>query len=163
MENNMISIEEAKNDIKIMAKRLALVYYFFTKNLIEELGEQESERIVKKVIGEYGEYCGERVKEKVLKMGLELLGENYSKGKDLPKLGWDVTLLKSDEAGLVYEFANCPFAEQWKELNFEKWGRLYCYIDQAKYNAFNKKLQCFHDENVLDGDKTCVLRLITED
>ncbi len=163
MDLEMVTKNDAKEDIKIIAKRLALVYYFFVKNLIEELGEEETERIVKKMIAQYGSYCGERVKEKVVGMNLELKAENYGKGKDLPALGWDISLVESDENSLTYEFGNCPFAEQWKELNFEKWGRLYCYIDQAKYSTFNSQLQCFHDENVLDGDKTCYIRLTNEE
>lgn len=162
MNQKMVTKQESKKDITIMAKRLALVYYFFTKKLIEEMGEEEAERIVKDVIEEYGSYCGERVKEKVESLGHEIKAENYGKGKDLPTLGWDISLVESDGETMLYEFANCPFAEQWKELDFEKWGRLYCWIDQAKYSAFDDRIQCVHDENVLDGDSTCMIRLVTK-
>jgi hypothetical protein len=36
-------------------------------------------------------------------------------------------------------------------------GRLYCYMDQSKYKAYNPELECVHVKNILDGDPYCEL------
>lgn len=36
-------------------------------------------------------------------------------------------------------------------------GRIYCFVDQAKYEAYNPGLECVHVKNVLDGDPYCEL------
>ncbi len=42
--------EEAKQNVWIMADRLARLYYWMTQNLIEEIGEERTEVLWKKVI-----------------------------------------------------------------------------------------------------------------
>jgi hypothetical protein len=41
------------------------------------------------------------------------------------------------------------------ERGAESLGRLYCYVDQAKFAAFDPECECRHLKNVLDGDETC--------
>ncbi len=36
-------------------------------------------------------------------------------------------------------------------------GKIYCFVDQAKYEAYNPELQCVHVKNVMDGDTYCEL------
>ncbi len=36
-------------------------------------------------------------------------------------------------------------------------GRIYCYMDQAKYTAYNPELKCVHVKNILDVDPYCEL------
>jgi len=51
----------------------------------------------------------------------------------------------------------CYLADTWKELRVPEIGRLYCFVDQAKYESFNPELECVHTKNVLDGDPFCEL------
>lgn len=46
-----------------------------------------------------------------------------------------------------------------EKSTFWKIGYIYCYVDQAKYEGYNKELKCFHDKNVLDGDDCCIIRV----
>ena len=55
----------------------------------------------------------------------------------------------------------CHLAEVWKELGAPELGRLYCFVDQAKYKAYNPDLECVHVKNVLDGDPYCELAVRT--
>ena len=38
-------------------------------------------------------------------------------------------------------------------------GRLYCFVDQAKQEAYNPDYEFLHLKNVLDGDPYCVFAL----
>lgn len=137
-------------DVRIMAERLAMLYYHMVKNIIAEVGEERAEELVHKIILEYGTACGLNNRANVESLGQEATLENYNLGNDLPSVGWDIK-----DGKTLY----CPFAATWKKLDFEKWGRLYCFVDQAKYEGYNADLRCFHDKNLLDGDECCILRI----
>jgi hypothetical protein len=49
----------------------------------------------------------------------------------------------------------CVMGKVWKELGEEKLGRLYCYVDPAKYMAFNPEFKLIHIKAMTDGDDYC--------
>lgn len=162
MQEEKIPLEQAKEDVLIMAERLASLYYFMVNSILEDVDEQTAEQIVRRAIEQYGLNCGELARRKVEALGLPATLQNYKKGKDLPSLGWEKHPLALNVPGEVAsEVTFCPLASQWKELGFEKWGRMYCCIDQAKYRGYCSQLTCFHDKNQLDGDDCCIVRIVT--
>jgi hypothetical protein len=156
-----MSRDEAVASVRLMARRTALLYYYFAKTLIEAMGEEAAEPLISKAIWAYGEHCGRAVREGVAAMGLPPTEENFNKIPDLPKIGWDVSTVTA-ENGEQHPIATfCPLAAVWQELGAEDIGRLYCYVDQAKYHAYNPDYEFIHAKNVLDGDACCefVVRL----
>jgi predicted ArsR family transcriptional regulator len=156
-EQEMISVQKCKQQINLMARRLALLDYFFSKMIIDHLGEEEGKKVIKEAIWAYGRYCGQAVVQKVEAMGLPLTEENFDKVPDLPEYGWEVEThtLENGEVRPIARF--CPIAAGFKELgpDAEKIGRLYCYVDQAKYSAYNDEIEFIHTKNLLDGDPYC--------
>lgn len=151
----MISKEEAGRQVHSMITRLAWLHYAFTRTLIKELGDKKGKEMAKKAIALYGELVGRRSKEKTLAERLPLSPENYS--DDLPSLGWadsEAVEVEGEKRRRVYM---CHLAKIWKELGAPEIGRLYCYVDQAKFEAYNPDLVCVHVKNVLDGDPYCEL------
>ncbi len=95
------------------------------------------------------------VREKTLAKGLPTLPENFQ--DDLPALGWasrEKVMVDGEKRARVH---TCYLAEAWKELGGPEIGRLYCFVDQAKYEAYDPDLECVHTKNVLDGDPYCEL------
>jgi predicted hydrocarbon binding protein len=140
-----------------MARRTALLHYFFSQTIIHELGEEKGRELIMRAIEAYGAYIGHAVREGVKTMGLPLECENFNKVPDLPKFGWEtgeVTLANGEHRPVVYV---CPLAETFKSLGpeAEELGRLYCYVDQAKYKAFNPSIELVHSRNMLAGDRCC--------
>lgn len=161
-EEEMVPKEFAEEGVAILAERLALLYYAFVRTAIEEFGEEKAEELTKRAISMYGGMSGGRTTETVRAQGLEPLLEHYSKGRDLPAVGWKASSLPIPDGvpdGYARKVEYCPFAKHWRELGFEKWGRLYCGVDQAKYAAYGKGFKCVHDKNMLDGDEYCVVRV----
>ena len=156
-KNQTVTVEECAKEVNLMARRAALLHYYFSLTLVEELGEEEGKRLIAKAIWAYGEHCGSAVREGVKAMGLPLTDENYGKVRDLPKYGWesDSVTLPDGEVRPVSSF--CPLADTFKELGPRgvELGRLYCTVDQAKYNAYNPDLEFIHAQNALDGDPCC--------
>jgi len=51
----------------------------------------------------------------------------------------------------------CVLARVWRELGEDRLGRLYCYVDVAKYTAYNPSYKQVHARCVPDGDEYCEL------
>jgi predicted hydrocarbon binding protein len=154
-KKEMISKDEAFNQLKSMITRTALIHYAFTKTIIDELGKEKGKELAKKAIRLYGEMVGKKVRENTLAKGLPTLAENFQ--NDLPTLGWadrEKVVVEGEKRARVH---TCYLAEAWKELGVPEIGRLYCFVDQAKYEAYNPDLECVHTRNVLDGDPYCEL------
>jgi hypothetical protein len=49
----------------------------------------------------------------------------------------------------------CVMGKIWNEIGEGKLGRLYCYVDPAKYMAFNPKFKLMHTKVLPGGDDCC--------
>jgi len=155
-EEKQVDFNEALNNVQIMAERVASLYYHMVTTLEEEFGAEKTEELVEKIIGAYGKETGENTRKRVAELGFEPDIENYKLGQDLPSFGWKKkVVIPEKERGTIGMVDYCPFADYWKKRGFERWGRLYCHVDQAKYHHFNPDITCTHDKNQLDGDEQC--------
>ena len=154
-----ISREEAEQQVVLLAKRCALLYQSFAEVLVEELGEDKGREIAARAIEKYGTRCGSQVRKGVEGQGLDLTLPNYFTVPDLPSMGWvtEQKALKDEE--LEVDVLYCPLAEHWLAEGKASLGRLYCYVDQAKFSAYNPEYQCVHRKNVLDGDDRCTFHV----
>jgi hypothetical protein len=157
-KKEMVSKREARQQVLSIINRMALLHYCFSKTLVEELGEKKGKAVIRKAIDRYGEEVGKKVKEKTLAKDLETLPQHYQ--EDLPALGWalEKVVVEGEPRARV---ATCHLAEAWNELGAPDLGRLYCNMDQAKYKAYNRELECVHVRNILDGDPYCELAVRT--
>lgn len=154
-EKDMISTEEAQRQVKSMIARAALIHYAFSKMIVEELGEKRGKEVIKKAVALYGAKVGEKARQRAKEKGLPNTAENFQ--DDLPGLGWharEMVVVDGERRARVH---TCYLAETWKELDAADIGRLYCYVDQAKYEAFNPDLECVHTKNCLEGHPYCEL------
>lgn len=152
----MITKDEATRQVLSIVKRMALLHYSFGKTLAKELGEKAGKDLTRKAIDFYGKLVGDQVREKTLAKGLKNIRENYQ--EDLPMLGWNIEGVVVDGEPRARIHA-CNLAKVWDELGDPALGRLYCYMDQAKYAAYNPDLECVHVKNTLDGDPYCELAI----
>ncbi len=153
MKEESISRRDAEQQLKNMIKRTALLHYAFTQTLIEELGEEKGKALARKAIKRYGDFVGKQAKQSAEKKGLPNTRENFQ--DDLPALGWPHREKVEVDGEPRARVHGCYLAEAWKEWGVPQIGRIYCYVDQAKYESFNPELQCVHVKNVLEGDSFC--------
>jgi len=142
MAEEKINTDEAREQVVLLAKRTAMLYQAFAETLKEELGDEESEKLVLKSIDKFGTMCGQRIAEGVEELGLDLSISNYFKIPDLPKLGWEIEsdMIEKD-VKLRADVHYCPLADHWLEDMDLQLARLYCYVDQAKFSAYNPKIK----------------------
>lgn len=151
--------EQAAQEVRILAERMAMLYSHFVQVLCKKYGEPATEEIVKEVIMAYGKECGEMAKEAVLRQGLENTLSNHGCSHELPSVGWTVETLSCSDKEKVVQTDYCPFAATWKARGEEKWGRMYCFVDQAKFSTYCDGLETVHEKNVLDGADCCLMRV----
>lgn len=157
MRDFPLSDDKWEQDVWLMARRMALLYYHMASAIVDRLGQEEGEKLIKDAVWAYGEACGRRVRDSVLDQQLPLDAANYGKIPDLPSKGW---VNEPRDKGAT---SFCPLAAEWKELGAERLGRLYCWVDQAKLHAYNPAYEVTHTKNVLDGDDCCVIDVVKKD
>ncbi len=155
MSQENITLDEAAKEVKLVSQRLALLHLTYAKTITEELGEEKGKELVLKTIKRYGKEIGERRRKEIEEKGLEPTAENFSKGDELriPKFGMH-TDLKTNEEGNM-ELYGCAMGKFWKEEGEEELGKLYCYVDPAKYMGYNDEYIQIHNKALPAGDKCC--------
>ncbi len=154
----MVSLAWAKQQVEVTAKRLALLHLSFARTIVDELGEKQGKKLVLKAIRDYGRRVGGQAREKVIAQGLAPLPEHYGKASDLPEHGMHSSREKVVVDGEVRTRAyGCVMGELWEEQGESELGRLYCYVDAAKYMAYNPDFKLIHTKALPDGDAYCEL------
>jgi hypothetical protein len=142
---------EAAEQVLSMCRRLAQLYIAFARTLVEELGREKGKSLIREAIFRYGQEIGKKIRERVEAEGQPLTMENFRKFSDLPSLAFSPHSFDT-EGGRVARIDHCVLASVWKELGEEELGRLYCYMDQAKMEAYNPDFEYIHLKNCLDSD-----------
>ncbi len=149
-----VALEEAKEQVRRACARLGLLHLSFAKTLFNELGEEKGKELVLKAIKEYGTRIGEQAKANVAAQGLDNNPVNFK--DDLPLYGMhenrEVVEVDGEKRRRAY---GCVMGRVWNELGEGKLGRLYCYVDPAKYMAFNANFKLIHIKALPDGDEYC--------
>ena len=149
-----VDMEEAKEQVRKVCRRLALLHFSYAKTIINELGDRKGKQLVLKAIKDYGTRIGKEVKDAVSAQGINNVPETYK--EDLPLYGMHDGMGKVDVNGEKKLRAyGCVMGKLWKELGEDEIGRFYCYVDPAKYMAFNSNFKLIHTKTIPDGDEYC--------
>ena len=153
-QTQLIPLKDATKAVEDMTRRVALLYIAFARTLIDELGEEKGQEIIRKAVWEYGRRIGEATRKRVEAKGLEPLPENFNTGSDLSPIGFQTTNVRIG-GEVRSRIFNCALAQVWKEYGEEKLGNLYCQVDPAKMQSYHPNATIVHTRNVLWGDDLC--------
>ena len=157
-EGKVVSADEAREAVRAMTKRVALLHMCYARTLVDELGVKSGTELIKKAIWAYGTLIGERIREKVGALNLATTPDNFTRGSDLSPIGFDSQkeFINGEQRSRVY---GCALAEIWQEYGEQELGDLYCLVDPAKMQAYNPKWTLTHLKKVLDGEECCELAI----
>lgn len=143
MNKDTISKEQAKHEVELASRRLGMLHISYAKTIVEALGDEKGKELILKAIQKYGEYVDTQTKKIVEEENLELTPENFNleKARSLPNIGLNDKVVEDDEGRKIY---GCAMAKVWRELDEEDLGKLYCYIDTAKYMYYNPAYKLTH-------------------
>lgn len=142
---------EAVLEVRKACRQFAMLYFHFSKVLVETLGEEKAKKIIQQAIFELSVDRSEQLKQRAEELGLPLTMETFQKISDLPKIGWDKKLGKD----------HCPYAVEWMRHFqdypwFKQIAPLYCdVIDTTNAEVFTGCMSHKITENVLKGGETC--------
>jgi hypothetical protein len=77
--NETGSCEQCINNVRLMARRTALLYDYLVTVLAEHMGQERAVALAAEAIGRYGEHIGRSVRQGVEAMGSSRDVENYGK------------------------------------------------------------------------------------
>lgn len=157
-EKETVTLEEAAQAVEATARRIALLHLSYAKTLVEELGEERGRELITKSIRDFGVRMGEKTREEVLDQRLEPIPENFNAGKSyrIPRFGMSERVETVEVNNEVRTRVHgCVLARVWQEYGEEKLGRLYCYVDPAKYMEYNPDYKQVHTKAVPDSDEFC--------
>lgn len=150
-KENTIEYDMAIKEIRKACRQFAMLYFHFSKVLVDEFGEDKAKSLIEKTIFNLAIDRSDKLRDKAQKAGIDFTMEGFSEITDLPMIAW-LPELKHD---------HCPYAETWfdyfKEYPwFEKLAPLYCdVIDTTNAENFTKKLSHKITKNVLTGGESC--------
>ncbi len=154
MGKETVDKEKASEYIKTVSERIALLHLSYAKTLTEELGEDKGKELVVEAIKRYGEYIGDARREEIKEKGLPTSPENFSQGEclSIPPFGMHTKIERDGEKMKAY---GCVLGRLWKRYGEEELGKLYCYVDAAKYMAYNEDHVQTHTKALSAGDEFC--------
>jgi hypothetical protein len=135
----------------------ALLHAWMAKAIVERVGEQRGEAIIRKAIRQYGEERGRRMalraqaNKHVLSMATYI---GYSEYRIRPGAIEMKIIERSPHARI--RIPKCPWYATWKENELLSVGRLYCLeIDQALVRGFNPELRLDVNGTLPNGAAQC--------
>ncbi len=138
-----IPLQDAVKATQGALSRVALLHIAFSRVSVDEFGEEKGKNLIAKAIIEYGHRVADRV----------------NKGHpDLTELGlYDAN--GEDEQGRLFS-KGCTFAKVFEEENALDVGHMYCYVDAAKFMAFDEDAKMIHLTCQAAGDDTCTFDIV---
>jgi hypothetical protein len=158
-QTDKVSMEEASKALASASRRIALLHMAYARALVDELGEEAGTKLISRVIKDYAIKIGEKTKAEVMEKGYPPTPENFGRGDsyaiaDFPGMHTGKDVLEVD-GKKRFRALGCVLGEVWKEYGEEKLGRLYCYMDTAKYMGYDPQYKYVHVKALPDGDDLC--------
>lgn len=150
----MTQVTSVGEAVRNMSVHMANLYYYMTKAVLEDFGEQAKSSFERAII-EFGRDRGRKIAEQVRAEGLPLTIENLDRYYDIPIAeGWDVhRSYENDEKRNTTD--SCTFAEVWLEKDWSEIGHIYCLIDIALREGYSENVEFRPIKNILKGDESC--------
>lgn len=159
-EQKMVGRDEAADQVRVVATRLALMHLAFARTLVNELGESHGKSLVVKAMMEYGRLAGLRnraggqdLPHYGLHDGYSYKGREYTDSREIPpepdgKLDYT-----------AFKVHGCVLGQIFREYGEQELGRLYCYVDAAKTMAADPGHKLIHTACTVCGDNHCAFDL----
>ena len=157
-----VPLNEAIKAVGSASRRIALLHLSYAEAIINELGKEKGVKLISNAIKKYGSRIWRKTREEVLAKGLKPTPENFNKGKSytIPKFGMHDRIETVEVEGKKRTQAfGCVLASVWHEYGKEELGRLYCYMDVAKFMAYNSNFKLSHIKTAPDNDECCELEI----
>ena len=142
--------EDLQAETYKMAYLFGLLHYHYAATLVNELGKEQGEKLVRKAVKAFAVDRGQRMRKKALERGVKPTMANLATVNDLP-----AHTFYTDAAGNTV----CPFADAWRDKGKQGQGLglIYCDVnDPWKIKSFDARARLWrYVTNRNLGDAFC--------
>ena len=142
----------------------AALFAFVAKAVIQELGEERGEALLKKTIEDFGKARGRRIAAIVRDLGQPLTLKNWLIYSDIDSVNFDPHP-DLDNNDLVVKAGECTFWNAAREFGVGDYARIYCkYADYAIIEGYNPDIKLvLHDRHHLGNPDLCTFWYIMKE
>ena len=156
--------EEIGDKYQIPGFGLAAVLFSFTaRAILEELGPEKSETLLRKAIRNFGLARGRRIAAIVSGLGKPLTFKNWTIYGDLDSRNFDPQpdLVNDD---LVVKAGECTFWNAAQAFGLGDYAKVYCrYVDYAILEGYNPDVKLVLEDRHQSGKDHCLFRYIMKE
>jgi len=141
----------------------AALFGFVAEAVMEELGPEKGEALLKKAVQNFGKARGKRIADHVRRLGKPLTIKNWLIYSDIDSVNFDPhpDLQNSD---LVVNAGNCTFWNAAREFHLGELAKIYCkYVDYAILEGYNPDIKLVLDDRHHTGADHCTFRYIMKE
>ena len=160
MEKKTISkLDGAESSQKVAeqsAEFVAMLFVYLAEAIIDSVGQERGNKILRKGLREFGKARGRRIREKVDSLGLKPSIETFTKYYDFPMFAAYKGTREMSTCRKDAKISFCPLADFWKKGGHETFGLLYCdEVDDGIREGFDPDLLHSNPQNPLRGHPIC--------
>ncbi|MHA1673949.1 MAG: L-2-amino-thiazoline-4-carboxylic acid hydrolase [Promethearchaeota archaeon] len=140
----------------------AQLFATMSKHIIEKLGPEEGELLIKTAVEEFGQTRGKRIAEKVTGLGKSLSLKNWLIHTDINSSNMQAKT-KFEDGDLIANVGGCTFIEAAQDWGLEDYAKIYCkYVDCAIMEGYNPDILLKVNTRHETGKKFCRFQYVVK-
>ena len=141
----------------------AVLFGTMCKVLVERLGWETAEELVKEAVQRFGKQRGRRIAARVSAAGKPLSLKNWLIYSDIDPSNF-VASPRIDRGDLVAAVSTCTFDGAAREWGLGDYARLYCkYADHAILEGYNPDVKLVLEDRHVTGRDHCLFRYVMKE
>ena len=135
----------------------AQLFAWIVKSVVEEVGVEQGEPVIRKAVRKYGEERGKRMALRATENGHALNMATYLAYSEWEASGGNMQVsMKTKVPHATVEVHKCPWHTTWEQDGLIEFGRYYCLeIDEAVVRGFNPDLKIDINGTRTNGADCC--------
>jgi hypothetical protein len=135
----------------------ALLFAWLSREVIQRVGQEEGERVVRQAIRRYGQQRGRRMALRAQANGHALTMANYmAYGEWQAGEGETEQEIIEKDPHVKAHVHLCPWYQAWEKEDLLPYGRLYCLdVDEALVHGFNPELRLDVNRTLSNDGEPC--------
>ena len=138
----------------------AQLFSSVAKSVIEKLGPDEGEKLLKEAIEYFGKERGKRIAERVKAEGKPLTFKNWLIYTDINSSNFR-PIASIEDGDFIAKIRHCTFYNAAKEWGLGDYAKIYCkYVDYKILEGYNPDIKLILKERQATGKNRCIFRYI---
>ena len=141
----------------------AQLFSSVAKLVIEKLGNEEGEKLLKDAVEYFGKERGKRIAERVKSEGKPLTFKNWLIYTDIDSSNFR-PIASVEDGDFIAKIRHCTFYNAAEEWGLGEFAKIYCkYVDYKILEGYNPDIKLILKERQVTGKNHCVFRYIMKE